>query len=59
MKKSIVLTTAVAAALTSSVAAAEVTANAAFVSNSIWRGVTQTIDQAGVQGGDRLVMMWV
>jgi len=51
MKKSIVLTTAVAAALTSSVAAAEVTANAAFVSNYVWRGVTQTIDQAAVQGG--------
>lgn len=51
MKKSIVLTTAVAAALTSSVAAAEVTANAAFVSNYIWRGVTQTIDQAAAQGG--------
>jgi uncharacterized protein (TIGR02001 family) len=51
MKKSIVLTTAVAAALTSSVAAAEVTANAAFVSNYIWRGVTQTSDQAAGQGG--------
>lgn len=42
---------AVTAALTSGVAVAEVTANAAATSNYIWRGITQTSDQAAVQGG--------
>jgi uncharacterized protein (TIGR02001 family) len=42
---------AVAAALSSGVAAAEVTANAAVTNNYIWRGITQTTDQAAVQGG--------
>jgi uncharacterized protein (TIGR02001 family) len=42
---------AITAALTSGVAAAEVTANAAATNNYIWRGVTQTSDQAAVQGG--------
>ncbi len=51
MKKSIVLATAVAAVLTSGVASAELTANAALTSNYIWRGVTQTTDQAAGQGG--------
>ncbi len=51
MKKSIVLATAVAAVLTSGVAAAELSGNAAFTSNYIWRGVTQTTDQAAGQGG--------
>lgn len=51
MKKSIVLATAVASILTSSVAAAELSANAAITSNYIWRGVTQTSDQAAGQGG--------
>ncbi len=51
MKKSIVLATAVAAVLTSGVASAELTANAAIASNYIWRGVTQTSDQAAGQGG--------
>lgn len=51
MKKSIVLVTAVAAVLTSGVAAAELSANAAITSNYIWRGVTQTYDQAAGQGG--------
>ena len=51
MKKSIVLATAVAAVLTSGVAAAELSANAAITSNYIWRGVTQTTDQAAGQGG--------
>jgi len=51
MKNSIVLATAVAAILTSSVATAELSANAAFTSNYIWRGVTQTADQAAGQGG--------
>ena len=51
MKKSIVLATAVASILTSGVAAAELTANAAITSNYIWRGITQTADQAAGQGG--------
>jgi len=51
MKKSIVLATAVASVLTSGVAAAELSANAAITSNYIWRGVTQTSDQAAGQGG--------
>ena len=51
MKKSIVLATAVAAALTSGVASAELTANAGIFSNYIWRGVTQTGDEAAGQGG--------
>ena len=51
MKKSIVIATAVAAVLTSGVAAADLTANAAITSNYIWRGITQTTDQAAGQGG--------
>ncbi len=51
MKNSIVLATAVAAVLTSGVATAELSGNAAIASNYIWRGVTQTTDQASGQGG--------
>ena len=51
MKKSIVLATAVAAVLTSSVATADLSANAGVFSNYIWRGVTQTSDSAARQGG--------
>ena len=51
MKKSIVLATAVASILTSGVAMAELSANAAITSNYIWRGITQTNDQAAGQGG--------
>ena len=51
MKKSIVLATAVASILTSGVAAAELSANAAITSNYIWRGVSQTENQAAGQGG--------
>ena len=51
MKKSIVLATAVAASLTSGIAAAELTGNAAIASNYIWRGVSQTQNQAAGQGG--------
>ncbi len=51
MKKSIVLATAVASILTSGVAAAELSANAAVSSNYIWRGITQTNDQASGMGG--------
>ena len=49
--RAISLGAAVAAALSSGVAAAEVTANAAVTNNYIWRGITQTSDQAAVQGG--------
>jgi uncharacterized protein (TIGR02001 family) len=49
--RAIPLAAAVAAALTSGVAAAEVTGNAAITNNYIWRGVTQTKDQAAGQGG--------
>ena len=51
MKKSIVLATAVAAVLTSGVATADLSANAGVFSNYIWRGVTQTSDDAAGQGG--------
>ena len=51
MMKKIALTAAVAAALSSGAASAEVTANAGIFSNYIWRGVTQTGDQAAGQGG--------
>jgi len=49
--KAITLGAAVAAALSSGVAAAEVTGNAAITNNYIWRGITQTKDQAAGQGG--------
>lgn len=49
--KAIALSAAVAAVLTSGAASAEVTANAGIFSNYIWRGVTQTNDQAAGQGG--------
>ena len=51
MKKSIVLATAVASVLASGVATADLSANAAITSNYIWRGVSQTTDQAAGQGG--------
>jgi uncharacterized protein (TIGR02001 family) len=51
MKKSIVLATAVASVLASGVAAAELSGNAAIASNYIWRGVSQTENQAAGQGG--------
>ena len=51
MKKSIVLATAVASVLTSGIAAADLSANAAVTSNYIWRGVSQTGDLAAGQGG--------
>ena len=47
----VTLGAAIAAALASGVAAAEVTGNAAITNNYIWRGVTQTKDQAAGQGG--------
>ena len=51
MKNSIVLATAVAAVLTSGIASADLSANAGVFSNYIWRGVSQTSDQAAGQGG--------
>jgi len=51
MKKSIVLATAVASVLASGVASAELSGNAAITSNYIWRGITQTQDEAAGQGG--------
>ena len=51
MKKSIVLAAATAASLTSGIAAADLTANAGVASNYIWRGITQTNDQASGMGG--------
>lgn len=51
MKNSIVLATAVASVLASGMAAAQLSANAAITSNYIWRGVSQTLDQAAGQGG--------
>jgi uncharacterized protein (TIGR02001 family) len=49
--KAIALGAAVSAALSSGIASAEVSGNAAVTNNYIWRGVTQTSDQAAVQGG--------
>jgi len=51
MKNSIVLATAVASILTSGIASADLSANASIYSNYIWRGVSQTSDQAAGQGG--------
>ncbi|MFV2005737.1 MAG: TorF family putative porin [Gammaproteobacteria bacterium] len=51
MKKSIILATAVASALTSGIAAADLTANAGAFSNYIFRGTTYSGDSAVVQGG--------
>ncbi|MDH3343201.1 MAG: TorF family putative porin [Gammaproteobacteria bacterium] len=51
MKKSMVLTTAVAAILSSANVLADVSVNAAATNNYIWRGVTQSTDTASVSGG--------
>lgn len=51
MKKSLILGTAIAAALTSGSVLADLTGNAAISSNYIWRGITQTLDQAAGSGG--------
>ena len=51
MKKSIILATAIASVMASTTAAAELTGNASFTSNYIWRGVTQSNDSAAAQGG--------
>ena len=49
--RAVSLGAAVAAVLGSGVAIADWTGNAAVTNNYIWRGVTQTSDQAAVQGG--------
>jgi uncharacterized protein (TIGR02001 family) len=49
--KAISLGAAVAAAMASGVASAELTGNAAVTNNYIWRGVTQSNDSAAGQGG--------
>lgn len=49
--KAIALGAAIAAALTSGMASAEVTANAGMFSNYIFRGTTYSGDSAAVQGG--------
>ena len=51
MKNSIVLAAAIAAALSSGIVAADLSANASIYSNYIWRGTTQTLDEAAGQGG--------
>ncbi|MDT8283543.1 MAG: TorF family putative porin [Gammaproteobacteria bacterium] len=51
MKKSITLATALASVLSSGIATADLSANAGVFSNYIWRGVTQTQDNAAGQGG--------
>lgn len=51
MKNSIVIATAVASVLASGVATADLSANAGIFSNYIWRGVSQTGDDAAGQGG--------
>lgn len=51
MKKSLILSTAVAAALVSGPVLADLSGNAAISSNYIWRGITQTLDQAAGSGG--------
>lgn len=50
-KQSLILATAIASALTSGVAVADLTANGAASNNYIWRGITQTNDVAAVSGG--------
>ena len=49
--KAIALGAAVSAALSSGVASAELTGNAAISNNYIWRGVTQTDNAAAASGG--------
>jgi uncharacterized protein (TIGR02001 family) len=50
-KKVLILGVAVAAAINSGIAAADVSGNIAIASNYIWRGATQTVDQAATSGG--------
>ena len=50
-RNAFILAAAVGAVGASSVAVAEVTANAAVTSNYVWRGLSQTDDGAALQGG--------
>lgn len=51
LKKSMVLTSAVAAILSSGSVLADASVNAAASNNYLWRGVTQSNDTASVSGG--------
>ena len=51
MTKALILGTAVAAVVSSSVAMAEFSGNAAASNNYIWRGVSQTANAAAISGG--------
>jgi uncharacterized protein (TIGR02001 family) len=51
LKKSMVLTTAMAAILSSTGVLADASVNAAATNNYVWRGVTQSTDTASVSGG--------
>ncbi len=51
LKKSMVLTTAMAAILSSGSVLADASVNAAASNNYVWRGVTQSADTASVSGG--------
>ena len=50
-KQSLILAAAIAATLSSGIAMADVSANAAATTNYLWRGVTQSADVAAVSGG--------
>ncbi|MDH5612347.1 MAG: TorF family putative porin [Gammaproteobacteria bacterium] len=51
LKKSMALTAAMAAILSSGSALADASVNAAATTNYVWRGVTQSTDTASVSGG--------
>jgi uncharacterized protein (TIGR02001 family) len=50
-KKTFILAAAISSVLTSGVAMADLTGNVAATTDYIWRGVTQTADNAAVSGG--------
>lgn len=50
-KKSLILGAAIAGTLSSGVAMADVTGNIGMGTNYVWRGMTQTADQAAIYGG--------
>ena len=51
LKKSMVLTTAMAAILSSTGVMADASVNAAATNNYVWRGISQSLDTASVSGG--------
>ena len=51
MLKKTLMVSAIAATLSSGAAMAEISGNIGIASNYIWRGMTQTVDQAAVSGG--------